>query len=261
VLALAALPVAGGAATRSEVSRADGMRLTLNGRTLTAELVRTPNFDRSPTAEDRVYGKRVAGACGTTFRQTREGLVFERRVWPAGARSVSFGFGRDISRHVRWCLVDGQDGADVSFVSFVDAEPVKLVAKGRDRSGEWWRLSGHRGDRLQPCLSLRTGHDPNSASGRCFDGLAEREATLGIDLFEEDGETYVVGVVARGAAAVRVRFGDGTVRLASIYRRPSGSRVRASYFLLPLPQGSEVVGARAVDDTGHTIVRKQLRTA
>ena len=201
----------------------------------------------------------MAGACGATFRPAREGFVFERRVWPAGARSLSFSFGRDISRRVKWCVVDGQDGADVAFISFIDAEPVKLVAKGRDLSGEWWRLSGHRGEKLQPCLSVRTGRDPQSASGRCFDGLAEREATLAIDFFQERAESYVVGVVARAAAAVRIRLRDGTLRLASIYRRPSGSRVRASYFLLPLPRGSGIVGGRAVDSTGRTIARKRFQ--
>lgn len=235
------------------------MRLTLDGRTLTADLVHTPRFHRFPPTETLVYGKRVAGACGTTFRHTRNGLVFMRRVWPVEARSVSFGFSRDISRRVKWCLVNGEDGADVAFVSFVDPEPVRLVAKGRAPSREWWRLSGQRGEKLQPCLSLRTGADPQGSSGRCFDGLAEREATLAVDAFREGaGTSYVVGVVARAATAVRVRLGDGTVQQASIYERPRGSRVRASYFVLPLPRGSEVAGARAVAADGRTIHRRRL---
>jgi hypothetical protein len=235
------------------------MRLTLDGRTLTADLVRTPNFHRFPSTEELVYDKRVVGACGTTFRYTRRGVVFMRRLWPAGARRLSFGFGQDISRRVRWCLVDGEDGADVAFVSFVDAEPVRLVAKGRGPSGEWWRLSGQRDEKLQPCLSLRTGADPLAGSGRCFDGLAQREATLAVDEFREGrGTTYVVGVVARAAAAVRIRLDDGTVEHAAIYRRPRGSRVQASYFVLPLPRGSEIAGARAVAADGRTIHRKRF---
>jgi hypothetical protein len=250
---------AGWAAVKSELSRSDGMRLTLDGRTLTADLVRTPRFQRFPPAEELVYDKRVLGACGTTFRHTRRGVVFLRRRWPAGARSLSFGFGRDISPRVRWCLVESADGSDVAFVSFVDAEPVRLVAKGRAQSGEWWRLSGRRGEKLQPCLSLRTGDDPAGSRSRCFDGLAEREATLAVDQFgDESGPTYVVGVVDRAAAAVRIRLDDGAVQNAPIYRRPRGSRVKASYFVLPLPIGAAIVGARAVAADGRTIGRRRF---
>jgi hypothetical protein len=246
-----------GAAVKSELDPRGGMRLTLDGRTLVAEIVHTPRYTRFPTTEEQLYGRRVAGACGTTFRPIRRGLVFQRRTWPAGARRLTFNFGRDISRRVRWCLVDSRDG-DVAFVSFVDREPSRFVAKGRALSGEWWRLRGWRDEQLEPCLMLRTGRDPHASSGRCFTGLAEREATLAVDLFVDGPDVYLVGVVARTAAKVRVRMGDGTVIEPPIHARPTGSRVRASFFVLPLRRGTEIVGARAVAADGSTLKRKRL---
>jgi hypothetical protein len=241
---------------KSELSRLDGVRLTLDGRTLTAEIVETPHVHRIPTVEKKTYGKRVGGACGTTFRPVRKALVFQRRLWPVGARSLTFDFRRDISRRVKWCLVDGEDGADVAFVSFVDREPARFLAKGRGPFGEWWRAAAWRGERLEPCLSLRDGADPHSRSGRCFDELAEHEATLDADLFySSDTDMYVVGAVGRSATKVRVRLADGTVQLAKLYRRPRGSQVLAQFFVLALPAGTEPAGVRGVDAKGRTVGR------
>jgi hypothetical protein len=252
------MPAAALAAVKSEFSRSGGMRLTLDDRTLTAELVETPRYHRFPPTEELLFGKRVTGACGTTFRYAPKSYVFNRRVWPEDARSVTFGFARDLSRRVKWCLVDGADGADVAFVSFVDAEPSRHVAKGRGPSGEWWRLRGWRGETLQPCLMLRHGPDPSYGAGRCFDGLAEREATLGAEVFTEGPDVYVVGVVAREAEAVRVRVADGSIHVAALYPRAPESRVRAQFFVLALPRESVVAGVRAVARDGRTIARRRF---
>jgi hypothetical protein len=253
--ALLVLPASAGAAVRSELDRLGGLRLTLDGRVLTAEIAHTPRVMRFPTIEERLYGRRVGGACGTTFRPGRRGVVFMRRVWPAGVRQLTFTFGRDISRRVRWCLVDG---GDVAFVSFVHREPHRLVAKGRGASGNWWRLWAHRGERREPCMALRTGAGEPTAFLPCFDDFADREATLAVE-HQTLADRFVYGPVGRSTTAVRVRLADGTVELAGLYARPRGSRVRASYFMLALPRrGPAVAGVRAVDAAGRTIGREPI---
>jgi hypothetical protein len=221
--------------------------------------VDTPHVHRFPTTEEQLYGKRVFGGCGTTFRRTRKGLVFMRRVWPDGARTVTFGFARDISRRVKWCLIDGEDHADVAFVSFIDREPARFLAKGRGPSGEWWRFRAWRGERLEPCIELRDGADPEARSSRCFDDMAEREATLEADLFVAPAtDTYVAGPVSRSASQVRVRLADETVHAAKLYPRPRGSRVRAQFYVLALPAGTEIAGVRGVDAQGRTVGRERF---
>jgi hypothetical protein len=252
---LLAAPATASAAVRSELDRQGGVRLTLDGAALTAEIVVTPHFHRSPTTEEQLYGQRVAGACGTSFRPLRRTFVFERRVWPAGVRRLTFGFGRDISRRARWCVLEGADGGDVAFVSFVDRERARLAAKGRGPSGEWWRLWAYRGEMMEPCMRLRTGAGAPRAFLPCFGDFAEREATLAAE-HQTIADRYVYGPVGRSATAVRVRLADGSVELADLYDRPPGSRAMASYFMLVLPrEGPAVVGVRALDADGQTIGR------
>ena len=262
VIALAtfalALPASSGAAVRSELDRSAGLRLTLNGATLTAEIVRTPRFTRSPTTEEHLYGKRVLGACSTSFRPVRRSAVFTRRLWPAGARELTFGFRRDLSRRVRWCLLEDAGGGDIAFVSFVDREPARVVAKGRGPSGEWWRLAAWRGEKMQPCMRLRTGAASPTAYLPCFDDFAERETTLAVE-HQTLADRFVYGSVGRSAVAVRVRLADGSIQLAKLHDRPRGSRVRARFFMLVLPkEGSPVVGVRAVDGMGRTVGRQPI---
>jgi hypothetical protein len=253
-----ALPATGGAVVRSELDRLDGMRLTLSGRALISEIVNTPHVTRSPTIEERLYGRRVTGACGTTFRApVRRGLVFQKRVWPTGARRLTFTFARDISPRVKWCLVDGEDGADAAFISFIDKERSRLVAKGRAPSGEWWRLRGFRGEKLQPCLSFRTA-ESEIGYGAEYDDFSEREATLRVE-HETLADRFVFGVAGRSTTSVRVRLADGSIEFADLFERPRGSRVRASYFMLALPRrGPAAVGVRAVDAAGNTVGRKPI---
>jgi hypothetical protein len=53
-----ALPGSATAAVRSELDRPSGLRVTLDGRTLTAEIAHTPRFTRSPTTEGRTVGRK-----------------------------------------------------------------------------------------------------------------------------------------------------------------------------------------------------------
>jgi hypothetical protein len=255
--ALALVPAAD-AAVKSELVRSAGVRLTLDGRTLTADIVRTPHFHRSPTTEAMLYGKRTVGACGTRFDRPRRGAVFRVREWPPGARSLEFRFRRDISSHARWCILEDLAGGDVAFVSFVDTEPSRLVAKGRGPSGEWWRLWAHRGARMQPCMGLKTAVGAPNPFLPCFDEFSQREATLAVE-HQTLADRFVYGAVGRSATAVRVRLADGRVELATLHRRPVGSQVLAQFFMVALPRtGPVVVGVRAVDAAGRTVGRRPL---
>jgi hypothetical protein len=255
---LLAVPAAADAAVKSKLIRSEGVRLTLDGRTLTARIVRTPFFSRLPTTEDMLYGDRVVGACATRFVRPRALLVHKRVYWPVGARTLTFGFARDISARARWCLLEGADGGDIAFASFVKSEPQRLVAKGRGPSGEWWRLWAHRSSKMQPCIGLRTAAGRPNAYQGCFDEFSQREATLAVE-HQTLADRFVYGPVSRSAVSVRVRLHDGTVELATLHRRPAGSRAFAQYFILVLPrEGPKVVGVRAVDADGSTIARRQL---
>jgi hypothetical protein len=257
LVVLLTVPAAADAAVRSRLLRLDGVRLTLDGRRLTAEIVHTPHVTRSPTIDESLYGQRVVGACGVRFSRPFR-FVLKRGYWPAGARSRTFGFGRDISARARWCGLGRADGGYVAFASFVKIEPRRLVAKGRGPSGEWWRLWAHRGSKMQPCIGLRTGAGRPDAYQASFDEFSQREATLAVE-HQTLADRFVYGPVSRSAARVRVRLEDGTVELAALHRRPAGSRALAQYFVLVLPrEGPRVVGVRAVDSDGGTIARRQL---
>jgi hypothetical protein len=130
------------------------MRLTLDGRVLTAEIVRTPCIHRDPPTEEQLYGTRIDAICSPRSRPQRRGLVIRRQLWPAGARRMAFEFRRDISRRVKWCLIE-HDASDVAFVSFIRRERPMFVGKGRGPSGGWWRLAGWRGLLAEPCAFVR----------------------------------------------------------------------------------------------------------
>jgi hypothetical protein len=171
---------------------------------------------------------------------------------------VTFRFRRDLSRRVRWCLLESEDFSDVAFVSFIDAEPARFVAKGRGPSGEWWRLAAWRGEQMEPCVRLRTGADGELSSRPCFGELADQEATLSVE-YAVRGDRFVYGAVGRSATAVRVRLADGSIELAELHSRPRGSRARAAYFVLALPrEGPAPAGVRAVDAAGRTVGREPI---
>jgi hypothetical protein len=231
------------------------MRLTLDGRALTAEIVRTPRFHRSPTTEEQLYGKRIDAVCSSSFFRPRSHPVLRKRLWPVGARELSFRFRRDISDRVKWCLVE-HDASDIAFVSFIEPEPMRFVGKGRGPSGEWWRLAGRRGLLAEPCALLRIrgwGTHP------CFEEFSDRPVTLGASEFSVCGrrDVFVLGVVSRRAESVRVVTAAGETFEAKLFDPAGGSRVRGRYFVAALP---EVTPTRveSLDAGGSIIARRSL---
>ena len=244
---LAAGAPAASAETRVAVDRNAGIRFTLEGKALTLSL--TGRRERST-----VPGNRVKVACATSFRRLRAGLVLASARWPSGAESARFLFGRDISGRAKWCVLEDMDGSDHATAGFIRRERARFIAKGRGPSGEWWRLAGGRGDRLQPCLVARFRL---AADGHCFEGFAEREAGLAyaasIPTCESD--VFVFGVTSLATARVRVRVRGAPAVEVTTFRRPAGSRVRARFFMVALPYGSVVQGLSALGAGGTTVGR------
>jgi hypothetical protein len=146
------LPATAAAAVKTGVDRHAGMRLTLDGRVLTVGIVRTPRVHRTPTTEEQVYGKRIDAICISDLLHPRRGAVVRTRLWSAGARRLSFRFGRDISHRAKLCLIE-HHGVDVAAATYIRAEPIRFVGKGRGPSGAWWRLGGGAGSSTSraPC--------------------------------------------------------------------------------------------------------------
>jgi hypothetical protein len=111
--ALPALPPAASAATRSAYDRDAGVRLTLEGRVLTAKLVRS-----TPATRKKLYGRRIEAACGAVSDAASADLVHVARKWPRGHTRRRFRFGRDISEQVEWCLLEDRSGGDIAVVHF-----------------------------------------------------------------------------------------------------------------------------------------------
>lgn len=161
----------------------------------------------------------------------------------AGCRDPRLRFDRDISHRARWCLIEGADGGDIAFVSFLKGERGRQLDKGRSPSGQWWRFLARANARLAPCVMLRTA---DGGFETCFSDEGEREARLStyVSLPSCSGDTFLIGATARSAGKVVVTLHDKTTVEATRYRRPLGSRARAQYFIAVLPGR---VRARAVD--------------
>src|SRR5215207_8501238 len=96
LIALGAAPSAG-AATRQGTDREARIRFTLDGRILTARLLRgAPRRVRR-----ELFGRTIKAVCGTRFTFDRSVKVRDRRRWPRGRRAVRFRFRRDISRRAK----------------------------------------------------------------------------------------------------------------------------------------------------------------
>ncbi len=248
-------PAGASAAVQSGLDRHGGMRLTLDGRLLTAEIIRTPHFHRDPTTEEQLYGKRIDAICSPRSRPQRRGLVIRRQLWPVGARRMAFEFRRDISSRVKWCLIEHR-ASDIALVSFIERERPMFVAKGRGPSRDWWRMAGWRGLFAEPCALVRL---KGLRSEECFSEFSERSVTLGAQAFAPcRRDILVFGVVSREAAAVRVRVADGSTVDARLYDAPKRSRVRARYFALALPGGTAVTLVQSLDADGGSLLRRSL---
>lgn len=98
-----------------EDDREAGVRLSLDGRVLTARLLASG----PPETRRKVRGERIRASCGTgwVFHQGYRG-VESTRLWPAGRPRMRYRFRRDISRHARWCRLEHQLVGHVAFVKF-----------------------------------------------------------------------------------------------------------------------------------------------
>jgi hypothetical protein len=250
------------AAVRLKHDKANETRFSLDGSSLTVTVVDLPRYEQRPPTLERLSGKEVRVACGTSFRRDRRKTVAVSLTrWPVGVRSMSFTLSRDVSRAAKWCLIEQWEdyGFDIAFVSFRNAEPLRLVARGALGDGTRWRFVGGRGERLEPCLQLwiRRG----GGYGTCFEDQAEREANLASTVISPkcDGELLLVGVASRRARTVAAVLSDGSVVVSELHGRPAGSRVRAKYFIAELPPRSAVVHVTARDADGRRIARKRNR--
>lgn len=257
LLLLAAAPVAD-AARRSGVDRLAEVRLTLDGRHLTATVHSPPgagSFSFESGEEMWQRSERLRAVCGTTFRplrrSQRDRYVMSSGTWPRAASHASFVFRRDISARVRWCLLDGRDGGDVAFVSFLRGEPRRRVAGGRDRDGRRWTLAAWRSDRLAPCVRLRAH---GTWQGICFDDQAESPAQLDFTFWDGTCKagSFLYGVAPEATAVVELVYANGhRERLAA--RAPAhGSRLRARLFAGEL-SGADVAAITALDAAGKVL--------
>jgi hypothetical protein len=246
--AILVAPAAADAAVRTGVDTRGGLRLTLDGRVLTAKIADLSTH-RDPSLEEQLYGKRIDGICSPRLRSRKE-LQVRTRVWPAGARSLSFRFRRDISRRVKWCLIEKR-ARDIAFVTFIRREPARLVGKSRGPSGDWWRLGGWRGWLAEPCVLLRiTG----ASTPHCFEEFVDREVTLGVEHWAPcETDVYFFGVASLAASTVRLTLADGTTLDANLYDRAPGSRVRARFFAAALAPGTLVRSVQALSETGEPL--------
>jgi hypothetical protein len=106
------------AATKTATDRFHGVRFRLSGDRLTVSVV--PQRDRqSPDVRRELWGKRVEAVCATTFgyRRLRRSSVRETRRWPPGRMTLTYRFGRDVSRLAKWCLLEVNAG-DIAAVNF-----------------------------------------------------------------------------------------------------------------------------------------------
>jgi hypothetical protein len=249
-LAMALLVPAGASGTvRTGIDRHAGMRLTLDGRVLTASILPGRHLGA------RLYGKRIDAVCASSLFHPRREYVIRTRLWPVGAERLSFRFGRDISRGAKWCLIE-HEASDVAMVSFIKPEPIRLVGKGRGASGAWWRLGGGIGLLGEPCVLWRTA---GRAARWCFRRFAERKVTLGVQQWPPCiGDAYFFGIVSPSATSVRLMLADGTSTESVLYDRPRGSRLRARFFAAPQPAGGVVHSVQALDGAGALIAERRV---
>jgi hypothetical protein len=247
------LPASAAGAVKTGFDRHAGMRLTLDGRVLTAKIANSRGGDLD--LEEHLYGKRIDAVCGSSFLYPRGAKVVRRQRWPVGTRRMSFRFGRDISRNARWCLIE-HHAADVAAVSFIEREPIRFVGKGRGPSGAWWRLGGGTGELAEPCALLRT---ESAKAPWCFSELAARRVTLAVQQWPpgcaEDG--YVIGVVTLAAATVRLVMADGTTADARLFDPPQGSRLRARFFVAALAGATIARSVQALDSAGTVLATRR----
>jgi len=247
-----------GAAIRAELDRGEELRFLLKGKTLKLTVVDRPNLIQSPTIQSELFGKRLRFGCGTSFRPARRTTVFEQARWPVATKSFSVRFDRDLSRRVKWCLVEAGvgefAGGDIAFVSFRDPEPGRRLARGELPDGTPWRLAAWRGEMLEPCLSLRTS---GGSSQMCFAEMSDVDAGVGAYSIVPacSSAAMVFGAAARSAVRVEVSVADAPAIEAELRSRPRGSSVRAQYFFATFASPVDVVSVMSYGADGRVLAR------
>lgn len=113
-----AASAAGASLVRRAIDRVDGVSFALHGRMLTARLAPQENSD-PPDSRGRLYGRSVRAVCHHGRGTSRRTLGIEVRKWGRGVHSVRFTLSRDVSRGVKWCLLeDPRGGGDIAFARF-----------------------------------------------------------------------------------------------------------------------------------------------
>jgi hypothetical protein len=257
VVALAAAvltaPSPAPAATKTAYDRHAGMRLTLDGRVLTAELVRRVGM---PPTSKRLFGRRIVGLCTATIARPRADSVQAIRVWPRGRKRLRFRFRRDISERVVWCLLEEPGGGDIAVGYYIRAELPRFVAEGSSPSGRGWRMWGWRGQLTEPCVQIR--FSAGDGTSHCFQSAVLERSRLStiLEVPSCRGDTYLYGVTAPEAAEVRLRLFDGTILNAQVFDPPTGSLVGRRYFMAVVPGLAKVRAVSALAATGDMLDRR-----
>jgi hypothetical protein len=106
------------AAERAATDRRTGVGFQLDGHLLTATILpREPQFVQKTPA--RLQGRRVTAVCGTRLAAGRGRTTHRTRRWSRARSQLKFWLPRDVSAHVRWCVLEtGKTGGDVASAYF-----------------------------------------------------------------------------------------------------------------------------------------------
>jgi len=112
IVLLAAAALGFAAPAPAKVDHDAGVRFDLQGTVLTVVLVR-------PDLGEEVWGKPTTAVCSPVFSSRSSRLaVHTTQPWPEGATELSYTFERDVSKHVKWCLLEDDSGGDLASVQF-----------------------------------------------------------------------------------------------------------------------------------------------
>jgi hypothetical protein len=238
------------AEVRTGFDHVNQVRLTLDGRSLTATLA-------NPPRSIEMWGRRVRAGCATdVFQPLRSRSTTGRAVWPVGATSLTVMLGRDLSRRARFCVLEAPYGGDIAVVRFVRVEGYRFLARGRSHAGHPWRMAGRAGLALEPCVKVLVG---GSRLQACLTIQVVRDVRMLAAVEQPDctDDTFVFGMAPSETASVEVRLRDGSTVEAGLYGPPRGSRARARWFMAPIAGAAHVQRVVARDASGATVGRKR----
>jgi hypothetical protein len=109
-------PVASAAApTHVGVDHTHSVKFSLTARTLTITL--QPVGDQPNPLEASLPGTVLDTACNGRSPKTGKAIVASKLsvTWPSSGTALTVKLNRDVSAHVRWCVIERQDtGADIA---------------------------------------------------------------------------------------------------------------------------------------------------